>query len=978
VEEEDKRSMGRHVIIATGGDLIADVAGECTCDGNDYSRNLVVFPGKRPAHFLRKRIADAKGCAFLPPVVLSMEELVDRVYEQKHPAAPRKLETVDAVAFLFGIHTSMKEPLGGKEFLNLETFLPLGLRIYRDIEELLIEQVNARRLREVESLAEDPLPPQANTGLQSLSFFFERFYPMIAAEGFSTRSERFRYVSSEIDPPSLPFEKILFAGFYALTESEKRLFVEILSWENSLFLFQEGPGLEEKLIRLGVGRTEQTGAPPAPDRSRIYFHKSPDSHGQVFDLARLLRDHLGESEKQGGVASGLPADGTQDFLTVGRAVVVLPTSETLFPLLYHALPVIPNDEYNVSLGYPLERTPTWGFLSCLARVVSSMDEDRLYIPDYLGLVLHPYAKNIYMEGNAEVTRIIFHAIEEALLEDRTKSFTCLEDIEERHDLFQIVADRARGSRAQSAEPLTPERIREHVRSIHDILIRRACAFTDIKGFAGTMIDILTFIYENSSARLHPYFHPFAESFIRELDLLRGSRIRDLAFAQRNSYFHFLRKYIAQCFTPFEGTPLKGAQVLGFLETRSLRFDRVYILDTNEDVIPDTKKEDTLLPFKVRQILGMSTYLDRDALAAYYFRTLVEGSREAHIFFVENGRKERSRFVEQLLWERQKTERAANGDAYVHSLGYHLSLETTPLRSVQKTPAIMEFLNSRAYDATSLDAYLHCPLRFYYRYVLNLSKREEAQAEVEGLDVGRVIHRILFTYFGRRMNRPMTPRDIDPAEMREIAESILGETYGRDPIGRVYLLKLQVLRQMEAFLESYQLPVVEKRTCTILHLEHRIGVTIPPFRYKGVLDRVEERDGVTHVIDYKTGGSADRLSTDFGRVDLACRKDWADKIGSLQLPLYLFLYGQASGKRTEEMEASFLLLGKVRLDESAELPLFDRTCIGEADVKEGLDRAREVIVALAHEIADPQIPFDPVFRSKDACKFCDFRVLCAIE
>ena len=31
------------------------------------------------------------------------------------------------------------------------------------------------------------------------------------------------------------------------------------------------------------------------------------------------------------------------------------------------------------------------------------------------------------------------------------------------------------------------------------------------------MEVLAFIYDHSSARLHPYFHPFAESFMRELD-----------------------------------------------------------------------------------------------------------------------------------------------------------------------------------------------------------------------------------------------------------------------------------------------------------------------------------------------------------------------------------------------------------------------------------------------------------------------------
>ena len=79
----------------------------------------------------------------------------------------------------------------------------------------------------------------------------------------------------------------------------------------------------------------------------------------------------------------------------------------------------------------------------------------------------------------------------------------------------------------------------------------------------------------------------------------------------------------------------------------------------------------------------------------------------------------------------------------------------------------DFLRSRTYDATSLDIYLKCPLQFYYRYVLNLAKKEEARPDVERLDIGRIVHRALFTYFGRRMHTRMTESQIDLSEMREV-------------------------------------------------------------------------------------------------------------------------------------------------------------------------------------------------------------------
>ena len=162
--------------------LVDEAAGRLLPDGADFSRNLVVFPGKRPAHFLRKAIAEKRGSGFIPPVIFSFEEFVDHLADKAGPAPARKLETIDAIAFLFEIHKSMERPLGGDQFLSLEAFFPLGLRIYRDLEELLIEGVSNKRLRTVEPLIETPLPPRAGGGLQSLSFFYDRFYEAISAK----------------------------------------------------------------------------------------------------------------------------------------------------------------------------------------------------------------------------------------------------------------------------------------------------------------------------------------------------------------------------------------------------------------------------------------------------------------------------------------------------------------------------------------------------------------------------------------------------------------------------------------------------------------------------------------------------------------------------------------------------------------------------------------------------------------------------
>ena len=48
----------------------------------DFSSSLVVFPGKRPPHFLRKALAKKIGSSFIPPVTFSIDEFIDFICEK--------------------------------------------------------------------------------------------------------------------------------------------------------------------------------------------------------------------------------------------------------------------------------------------------------------------------------------------------------------------------------------------------------------------------------------------------------------------------------------------------------------------------------------------------------------------------------------------------------------------------------------------------------------------------------------------------------------------------------------------------------------------------------------------------------------------------------------------------------------------------------------------------------------------------------
>ncbi len=300
------------VIIPPGKSLIEEVLAHLTGTERDYSSSLVVFPGKRPSHFLRKALAAKVNASFIPPMVFSMDEFMDSLFYELSPG--KKIETIDAVALLYDIHRKAATPLGGKGFMTPDSFFPLGLKIYRDIEELTIEGIKPQMVKGIESFITEGMPEQTIIGLQSLSYFYEQFYREIDALGFSTRSRRYQIAAEKIYKAVLSsFESIIFAGFFALTNAEKALFRKLLLYDNTVLIFQDGMGLNEKLKELGITHEIMESVDTGPE---VHFYSSPDTHGQVLALGKILGTN--------GDAVNNPDENT---------VIVLPSSETLFPLL---------------------------------------------------------------------------------------------------------------------------------------------------------------------------------------------------------------------------------------------------------------------------------------------------------------------------------------------------------------------------------------------------------------------------------------------------------------------------------------------------------------------------------------------------------------------------------------------------------------------------------------------------------------------
>jgi len=924
--------------------------------GVDYTRAIVVFPGKRPSHFLRKALALEKNAGFIPPKTFSYDEFIQYLSSEHLGLKTPDLDPLDATSILYEIHVSISERLGGGHFDSYDQFLPLGFRLFDEMEELVLAEATSKRIQEeVGSLT------FGNRHL--LSSYFAKFYSRLEKEARLTRSIRLRTVAEKIREIDFSgYDRIVLAGFYALTPTDRRIFKSLSMLDQGALIYQQGPGIAPHLEALGLDRgsgksqMDLFGSGSAePQRSsgepEIHLVKASDTHGQVFALSAEIQALLARKENLDE-----------------RTVIVLPSSDALFPVLHQPLALLPDDSYNISLGFPLSRTPLYGLLRNLLDLVSTEQDGTVQAAAYIRFVLHPYVKNIRFEKRTDVTRILFHAIEEFLARNPATSLG-LEALESENKLFERVA---RGLSDETGD-VSPVKLKEHLKAIHRKAIRPFLEPGTLGEFASKISDLVVLINNESTASFHPLFSRYAEKVIAVFDGIMRSDASSRRFHDKTSYAGFLRSYIGPQTVPFPGTPLRGIQVLGLLETRGLSFDRVFVLDASDDILPGARGTEMLVPQGMREKLGLETYKDRERLTEYYFSNLLSGAKEVHLFYSENNKQEKSRFIEKLLWKRQREKKNSSEDSAAIAR-YSIHLGNADPSPIEKTKSIAKQLKEFEFNATALDEYLKCQLRFYYHQVLGLREKEEVGDEIEQLDVGKVVHQILKSFFEPLKEKPLAAADLSKAKLSEVVRETIEQAFGRTMKGSVFLLTQQTTSKLVEFLEDYQKKILETQKVKILGLEREVSMLKDGHHFTGRIDRIERRGDKTHILDYKIRQDDTPYKVMWKKFRPAERSTWTNAIGSLQLPMYSLLYSEQSGESINDIVPAYLFLGRNYLDKMIETGLSKDGIVTE-EMHKNLHR---VILELAKEIKDPAVPFSPTQDLKTECPGCPYQTMCGTQ
>ncbi len=934
-------------LLPAGSDLLMTVAEEVLKAGPPFDSIRIVFPGARPGRFLLGRIAAGTGTAFLPPGLHSVESLTDELFHSRMGRMDTPLESLDAVALLHAMAGRARRDFDAGAFKSFATFFPLGMKLYSELEEIKLAGVSPERLEDAAGRL--PLPEA-----RLLSDLYNPFYKEVAKLGRCTAAMRAEAVA-DADPAELsrPEERIIAAGLFRVSYRHAAILRGLLA-RNGLLILCDGPGIGRITDMLGASR-DRVAEPYAQDTPKFAFTDAPDLHSQVFAAAGLLRQCIERGE---------PLD--------ERTLVLLPSADPLLPVLQQLLPALESCPANVSLGYQLSRAPAYAFLSSLFETLKTRRNDLLAAREYLRFALHPFTKNIRFGRRADVTRILFHTLEREFFGERRHARFRLADIENDTACYKEALKRM----PADAGITDAAALREHLVSIHRDTIARFETVGDLGSFASAVIDVLTAIAERGAARMHPDFGDHADRLLDAMRRIELSEARRTRLESIEEYISFFRSFLADEVHHLPGTPVRGLQILGTSETRCLTFDRIIVLNAVDDALPGGPGAPPLLPPSVREALGVPQRNCIEHEITYTMHQLLAGCREAHFFYSSGSGKERSRFVEAMIWKLQKTGGEINSAVAAPSI----RLEGGPPGPLEKTPRMAGLLRGMRYSASSLDAYLACPRRFYYRHALDLNEKRNADDRTGAVDIGTFVHGVLQEFHQDHISADgasvLSPADADTVKMDGIVDRLFHETFayaGGDDL----LLYSQVRRRMRDYVVRYMKPLVESHEVSIIAAEKRLDIGYLDAIITGKIDRIEHRDGDTVIMDYKTGSSSSSHIF-FDRLDPEDPATWRQSISSMQLPVYAMLYMRAANADALRLRPMLLFLDNPALGAKYEAPLLaDRD-----DPVEAFSKLERVVCGLIDEITDPSMPFLPPqetgMQLTKVCRNCPYRVMCGTQ
>ena len=787
----------------------------------NWEEMCFIVPNKRSALHLTQTIISQLEEPTIAPEILDIDSFICSLSNME---APPKME------LLFTLYHSYCQHVDPKDRDEFVSFLGWGETLLGDLDAIdrnLLDRQEVFALlvgmQEVKAWGSDvnELVQKYIGFWKELPKIYQSFSSALLQKGHGTTGMLCREAvrNLEVFLEAHPNKTFIICGFNALTDSESTLFQSILAqnrgkiyWDADEYFVSNA----QELSGLYLNKYKQW--PYYQNQPFLGSHNSFINEKEVEIIETSGR--IAQAKQVGSLLKDLSSSNPR----WERVAVVLPDESLLNPIL-HALPPEVS-KLNITMGTPLQQQSISIVIEALFDMHMTYTTKGFYYKTVEQIFSHKlirtYCKKKGLNDPIDFVQGIIQ---------KNQRFLKIKQLEE--------AKLANDFGFLFSSWDTPKQAVESICELLQMLMTTADT-NDSQQLESIHLFLTLFYQLDHQLRTH--------SFISKMSELRAI-------------------YNAQIGThklSFSGEPLEGLQIMGMLETRLLDFDTVILTQANEGILPAKSIDDSWIPYDMKKQYGLPTRDEKNAIFSYHFFRLMYRAKKVYILYDGQGEGlgggEMSRFVRQWIFH----------DPAKHNISFYtqkVALNTTsntPI-NIPKTESLLKrlvMMGEKGLSATTLSNYIADPIRFYNNSVLRISETEELEESMTYQSLGTAIHNALEEIYEPYVGKQLTIDGLEKMQkdhkkvLMKHFEKKLGK--GSHKTGKNLLIFTASAYSIKRVIEADTKDIVGGSTIELLGLEEYRKITRTytgiehPISFHGVIDRIDRKDGVLRILDYKTG------------------------------------------------------------------------------------------------------------------------------
>jgi ATP-dependent helicase/nuclease subunit B len=903
--------------------FISRVIDDVLTKHQSFNNLIFVLPSQRSCVFLKEEIlTKIPGTAFLPKII-SIENYIQELAD---------INLIDATQLLFEFYTIYQEniPQENREpFDAFSQWATIALHDFNEIDSYLVNSTHffssLRDVKRLEKWFQNKKPSQLAINylqfFEYLAVFYEALYEKLKNNKFGYQGLIYKEATNNLEfyINNNVGNHIIFVGFNALNKAEETIFQEFLNNNLASVYWDANESFFKNSNEAGVFLRKYK-------KEWAYYQKNP-----------FLWDHEALPIHKNINLIGAPKNTTQikyagELLSkienFSKTALVL-ADENLLTLTLNSLPNNVKN-INITMGYPLKDILVASLFDALFKLHLNQykfnkDKEHLfYYKDVLSVLNNPFLNKL----NGEILQKL------------------ITEIKRKNSIF-----------------LSVEMLKKYISSTEATQISTVFSLfyfsTSINKVIKQCIDLIKELKTHVNGVEKEYLYRFFTVF-QQLETLNSTynHIIDL-----KSLTLFYTQILRTEKLSFQGEPLQGLQLMGMLETRALDFETVIITSVNEGILPGGKNDFSFIPFDVKKYFGLPTFQEKDAIFSYHFQRLLQRAKDIYLIYNTEsdgyGSGEKSRFLTQL--------EINNPDITKTIISPKVQHINFPVLQIEKTPEIMQKLQAvftKGISPSALASYIYDPVKFYEQRILEIYEEDEVEETIAVNTMGSVIHEVLEDLYKPFIEKYISKENI--AEMQKNTHDLLVKYFekyyekGNIETGKNKLIFEVCKNHIKRFLNQELQLLIQNKQLKIIALEKGLSAEINveginfPIKLKGIVDRIDELDGVTRIIDYKTGKV---VANDLKITDFSVLGSDYKYTKPLQVMLYSFLFSEENGGNFSKPVEAGIISFKNLNNGFLKMNFSEKKGANESLIsQENMDPFLTELKRIIAEILNPEIPF----------------------